>query len=153
MALAHVLVAGKWQEAINPSGTFHAINPTNKSILPGVYPISGADDVNALLLAGRAAAIALRTVNAAHIAQFLETCASNIEACSNELVKQASLETALPVEPRLRTTELPRTTNQLRQAAAAVRDRSWCRATLDTKSNIRSKYDKKWKVVLEKSPF
>jgi NADP-dependent aldehyde dehydrogenase len=52
----------------------------------------------------------------------------------------ANLETALPVEPRLRSGELPRTTNQLRQAAAAARDRSWCHATIDTQTNIRSKY-------------
>ena len=31
-------------------------------------------------------------------------------------------------------------TNQLRQGAAAARDRSWCHATIDTKVNIRSKY-------------
>jgi NADP-dependent aldehyde dehydrogenase len=30
--------------------------------------------------------------------------------------------------------------NQLRQGAAAARDRSWCHATIDTKVNIRSKY-------------
>jgi alpha-ketoglutaric semialdehyde dehydrogenase len=36
--------------------------------------------------------------------------------------------------------ELPRTTDQLRQAARAVRDRSWRMATIDTKTNIRSQY-------------
>jgi NADP-dependent aldehyde dehydrogenase len=40
----------------------------------------------------------------------------------------------------LRSVELPRTTNQIRQAAAACRDRSWCRATIDSKNNIRSKH-------------
>ncbi len=52
--------------------------------------------------------------------------------------ERAARETAFPVTPRLRNVELPRTTNQLRQAAAAVRDRSWCRATIDTKTNLRS---------------
>ena len=52
----------------------------------------------------------------------------------------ASLETGLAEEPRLRSVELPRTINQLRQAASAALDRSWCRATIDTKKNIRSKY-------------
>ena len=42
--------------------------------------------------------------------------------------------------PRLRNVELPRTTNQLRQGAAAVRDRSWTQATIDTKANMRSYY-------------
>ncbi|HEX2659344.1 MAG TPA: aldehyde dehydrogenase family protein, partial [Polyangia bacterium] len=44
----------------------------------------------------------------------------------------------LPASPRLRSVELPRTTHQLRQGAAAVRDRSWCQATIDTKANLRS---------------
>jgi NADP-dependent aldehyde dehydrogenase len=52
----------------------------------------------------------------------------------------ASLETGLAEEPRLRSVELPRTINQLRQAASAALNRSWCRATIDTKINIRSKY-------------
>ena len=47
-------------------------------------------------------------------------------------------ETALPVEPRLSKAELPRTTNQLRQAAAAARDGSWQHPTIDVKANIRS---------------
>src|SRR5205085_987983 len=34
--------------------------------------------------------------------------------------------------------ELPRTLNQLRQAAAAARDGSWALPTIDTKTNIRS---------------
>src|SRR5690606_17680969 len=56
------------------------------------------------------------------------------------LVQIANLETGLPAEPRLRTVELPRTTGQLRQAAAAARDGSWRRATIDRQANIRSYY-------------
>ncbi len=55
-----------------------------------------------------------------------------------EFVSLANQETALPVEPRLAKAELPRTTNQLRQAAAAARDGSWQRPTIDAKTNIRS---------------
>src|SRR5690606_22102010 len=47
-------------------------------------------------------------------------------------------ETGLPVEPRLRNAELPRTTGQLRQAAKAARDGSWRRPTIDTAAGIRS---------------
>jgi NADP-dependent aldehyde dehydrogenase len=50
----------------------------------------------------------------------------------------AHRETALPIKPRLRDVELPRTVNQLRQAAAAARDGSWAMPTIDTKLNIRS---------------
>ncbi len=45
-----------------------------------------------------------------------------------------------PSSPRLKDVELPRTVNQLRQAAAAARDGSWVQATIDTKANIRSMY-------------
>ncbi len=78
--------------------------------------------------------------SAERIADFLETFADNIESRAEELVEQANLETAFAKEPRLGSVELPRTTNQLRQAAAAARDRSWCHATIDSGSNIRSKY-------------
>ncbi len=140
MSLEQVLVAGQWKDSINPLGTFQAINPANKSVLPGIYPVSGIDDIKALLQAGKEAAMALRSVKPADIAQFLETCAVNIEACGEELVELANLETALPVETRLRTIELPRTTGQLRKGAAAARDLSWCHATIDTETNIRSKF-------------
>jgi alpha-ketoglutaric semialdehyde dehydrogenase len=93
----------------------------------------------ALSAAQKAAAELLR-VSVDQIASFLKACANSIEARSEELVKLASLETGLAVEPRLRSVELPRTINQLHQASSAVLDRSWCRVTIDTQTNIRSKY-------------
>jgi 2,5-dioxopentanoate dehydrogenase len=140
MSQEKVLIAGQWKAALNPSGIFHAVNPAKRSILPEEYPVSGVEDVNALLRAGKEAALALRAVNPADIAKFLETYADNIEEHSSELIERAHLETALPIEPRLHTVELPRTTGQLRKAAAAARDLSWCHATIDTASDIRSKY-------------
>src|SRR5690606_30988146 len=41
---------------------------------------------------------------------------------------------------RLTAVELPRTTSQLRQGAAAARERSWTQATIDTAAGIRSYY-------------
>jgi NADP-dependent aldehyde dehydrogenase len=52
----------------------------------------------------------------------------------------AHLETALPKSPRLADGELPRTTGQLRQAAAAARNGSWSLPTIDTTTGIRSVY-------------
>ena len=52
----------------------------------------------------------------------------------------AHRETALPQKPRLADVELPRTTGQLRQAAAAAREGSWALPTIDAKLNIRSCY-------------
>ncbi|MDH4198500.1 MAG: aldehyde dehydrogenase family protein, partial [Candidatus Aminicenantes bacterium] len=74
------------------------------------------------------------------LARLLELFAAAAETRREEIVAMAHRETALPEEPRLRSTEFPRMTDQLRQAAAASRERSWCRATIDTKLNLRSKY-------------
>ena len=73
------------------------------------------------------------------IAKFLTRFAERIEARKNELVEIAHAETALPKAPRLADVELPRTTGQLRQAAAAALEGSWAMPTIDTKLNIRSR--------------
>jgi alpha-ketoglutaric semialdehyde dehydrogenase len=140
MKLEKVLIAGEWRESKNPDGQFHAVNPAKKTELPESYPVSGEEDVRQLLEAGKKAADELRKIVPDRKADFLERYADKIEALTDELVEIASLETALAREPRLRNIELPRTTNQLRKAAAAARERSWCRATIDTETNIRSQY-------------
>jgi alpha-ketoglutaric semialdehyde dehydrogenase len=135
-----ILVAGAWRQAQDPVDTFTAVNPTTKAALPDVYPVSGWPEVEEMLLASQTAVNALREMPREPVADFLDQYANNIEMRADALVEMAHLETALPREPRLRSIELPRTTDQLRQAAAAVRDRSWCRATLDVARNIRSMY-------------
>ena len=102
------------------------------------FPISRWSDCDAALNAATKAAAELRTIDPAKIAAFLEAYATNIEAAAATIVAAAAEETALPVTPRLKDVELPRTTNQLRQAAAAVREESWRHATLDLEKNIRS---------------
>ena len=72
------------------------------------------------------------------LAQFLRSFAEKIEARAEELIATAHAETGYPVKPRLADAELPRTTNQLRQAADAAEEGSWEQATIDTKQNIRS---------------
>jgi NADP-dependent aldehyde dehydrogenase len=138
----NVLIAGTWRPARNPAGEFAAVDPTTTKPLADTYPVSTIDDVNEACEAGREAAIALRTMPDApdRIARFLDDYAARIEAASAALVEIAARETALPASPRLSSVELPRTTGQLRQGAAAARDRSWCHATIDTKANIRSMY-------------
>ncbi len=133
-----VLIAGQWRAPKNPAGQFHAVNPANKQELPEVYPVSGEEDVTEAIAAGKQAAVELRRVPREKFAQFLELYADKMEAHADELVNIANLETGLPQEPRLRNAELPRTTNQLRQAAQAARELNWCRATIDTSANIRS---------------
>jgi len=138
--LQPVLIDGQWKQAQSPAGTFSAVNPAAKAPLKDIYPISSFTEVGLALAAGHQAVTELRAVSADEIARFLDIFADMIEARSPALIEMAHLETALPKEPRLQSVELPRTTDQLRQAAQACRDRSWCRATIDTRLNIRSKH-------------
>ena len=140
MALQPVLLNGSWCSSRNPEGTFNATNPATGEKLPEIYPVSGAEDMELALTAARQAVAELRALPPEGIAHFLETFAAEIEARRDILVQTAQAETGLPAKPRLAEVEFPRTTNQLRQAAAAARDRSWCRPTIDTAANIRSKY-------------
>jgi alpha-ketoglutaric semialdehyde dehydrogenase len=139
MDVAQVLIDGKWRAA-DAEGTFYAENPAKGEVLPLAFPISRWTDCDAALAAASKAAAGLRNVEAAKIAGFLEAYAANIEGAAAEIIAAAAEETGLPVTPRLKDVELPRTTNQIRQAAAAVREESWRNATLDVEKNIRSCY-------------
>ncbi|MES1213179.1 MAG: aldehyde dehydrogenase (NADP(+)) [Singulisphaera sp.] len=139
MAVQPVLIAGRWQTA-HAAGTFQADNPTTAQPLPDVYPVSAWQDCEAALAAAVEAAAKLRRLPPARLAAFLERFAERIEGRADELVAMAHAETGLPVKPRLAEVELPRTTGQLRQAAAAARTGSWALPTIDTKLNIRSCY-------------
>jgi len=137
-----VLIAGAWRPADNPAGTFQSMNPATSELLPDVYPVSSMADVDAACAAGASAVETLRALPDAadRIAAFLDDYAARIEGAADALVAMAAAESALAVTPRLRSVELPRTLNQLRQGAAAARARSWCHATIDTATNIRSMY-------------
>jgi alpha-ketoglutaric semialdehyde dehydrogenase len=138
--LEPVLIGGEWRQASNPAGSFSAVNPSTGEPLEQSYPVSGIEDVERACEAAQETVAALRSVPRDRIAGFLEDYAGRIEARAEALVDLAARETGLPPSPRLKMVELPRTTDQLRQAAAAVRDRSWCRATLDTRQDIRSMF-------------
>ena len=152
MPLQPVLVAGQWQQRAADRDSFRATNPATRATLPDSYPVSGQATLEDALAAGRAAARELLSVPPERIARFLELCADNIEARADALVEMAHLETALPKEPRLRSVELPRTTGQLRQAARAARDRVFCRATIETATNIRSMHGPLGGVVVVLGP-
>jgi NADP-dependent aldehyde dehydrogenase len=137
MSMSPVLIAGQWREA-NVASTFHSFNPATGEALPAEYPVSTWADCDAALSAAAEAAVVLRGVAPERIAKFLNRYADRLEARSAELVEIAHLETALPKSPRLAEGELPRTTNQLRQAARAAAEGSWALPTIDTKQNIRS---------------
>src|SRR5579885_414260 len=137
MPIQPILIAGQWRAA-RSSGCFHAENPATGETLPEEYPVSTWADCDVALDAAVAAAEKLRAAPAGQIAQFLSLYADHLEARAAEIVDLGHLETALAKTPRLSQVELPRTTGQLRQAAAAVREGSWALPTIDTKLNIRS---------------
>ena len=119
MSTHPVLIGGAWRAA-KASGTFGSENPATGEKLSDEFPISTWADCDAALDAAVEAARELRAVPPEHIAKFLTRFAERIEARASELVEAANAETGLPRKPRLADVELPRTTGQLRQGAAAV---------------------------------
>ena len=132
-----VLIDGVWRAA-NADRGFNAVNPATAEALEETFPISTMEDIEAALDAGHEAVRSLHESPRGAIASFLYVFADNIEASSAQLVEVAHVETALPAEPRLASIELPRTIDQLRQAAAAAHDGTWTTATIDTSAGIRS---------------
>jgi 2,5-dioxopentanoate dehydrogenase len=137
MSVQPLLIAGAWRQAQH-TATFQADNPATGKPLPESYPVSHWEDCEAALAAAATAAEALRQLPPERLAAFLTRLAERIERRAAELVEMAHAETALPKKPRLADVELPRTTSQLRQAAAASREGSWALPTIDTNLNIRS---------------
>jgi NADP-dependent aldehyde dehydrogenase len=115
-------------------------NPTTGQKLPDRYVVSGWAELDTAVNNAKAAIHQWPQSGAEAIATFLESYAAAIETNGEAICQMAAQETALAYEPRLKSVELPRTTNQLRQAATAVRTRSWQMATIDTANNIRSMY-------------
>lgn len=137
MTTHRILTGGQWRES-RSSATFQAENPQTRQPLPDTYPVSTWADCEEALDAAAGAAEQLRRLPAERVAFFLQRYAERIQDRQDELVEAARSETALPVSPRLKDVELPRTTDQIRQAASAAQDGSWRRAVIDTKSGIRS---------------
>ncbi len=135
-----VLINGIWRDA-DFSSTFQATDPNTNEVLAATFPVSAWSDCDAALDAAVEAATALRRVSKAKIAEFLEAYADGIEAAKEALVDAAFAETGLARSPRLGDVELPRTSNQLRAAAAACRSGNWAAATIDTKAGIRSCFE------------
>lgn len=135
-----VLIAGQWRDA-EASSTFQATNPNTNQKLEAQFPVSTWADCDAALDAALEAHRELRKLTPDQIAEFLERYADRIDAAKDRLVEAAFSETGLARSPRLADVELPRTSNQLRQAAAAARSGNWAMATIDSKAGIRSCYE------------
>lgn len=138
-AIQPVLLGGAWRASAGEA-TFQATNPRTMEPIADRYPISPWPEIDEALRAADAAFRELRTLGPEPLAAFLERFAARIEARRAEIVAVAERETALAAEPRLNSTELPRTIDQLRQAATAARERSWTLPTIDKDKNIRSMF-------------
>jgi NADP-dependent aldehyde dehydrogenase len=134
-----VLIGGEWRSA-KASGTFQAEDPNTATLIPGDFPVSTWEDCDDALRHAMEAAEGLRLLGSEKIASFLDDFARRLEERAEALVEIAHRETALPQAPRLKDVELPRTTNQLRQAAAAAREQSWRMPVIDTKANLRAQF-------------
>jgi NADP-dependent aldehyde dehydrogenase len=139
VATAKVWIGGEWRES-DAESVFEPENPATGEKLGREFPVSRWSDCDRALTAAVEAAHALEQVAPEKIAAFLESYAQELDANAAAIAQAAHEETALPVSPRLKDVELPRTTDQLRQAAAAARDGAWRRATIDRARNIRSCY-------------
>lgn len=139
MSVEPILIAGEWRPS-EKTGTFQVANPTTGEPLAPLYPISSWADCEAALRSAEAAFLAMRSLSGEKIATFLEAFAAHLEERAEALVDLANLETALAKTPRLAGAELPRTTGQLRQAAAAARSGNWRHPVIDTAANIRACY-------------
>ena len=139
VATAKVLIGGEWRES-DAEGVFEPENPATGEKLGREFPLSRWSDCDRALSAAVEAAHALEKTPPEKIAVFLEAYAKELEADAEAIVQAAHEETALPASPRLKDVELPRTTDQLRQAAAAARQGTWRRPVIDQAKGLRSCY-------------
>jgi NADP-dependent aldehyde dehydrogenase len=134
-----ILINGQWCDS-QGTETFKSVNPRTTEQLEDEYPVSPWNEIDDAVTAAYAASVAMRGWPGSRFADFLDAYADGIDQRADSLIDIANQETALPVEPRLKNVELPRTTNQLRQAGAAARDGSWSTVIIDTQTNIRAMF-------------
>jgi 2,5-dioxopentanoate dehydrogenase len=102
---------------------FMAASPLQPEPLTPVFHEATEAEVHLALTAAEAARTALDTAGSNGRAGFLEGIASELESLGAPLLERAHLETGLPLE-RL-AAERNRTTGQLRQLAALLREERW----------------------------
>ncbi|MCA9275341.1 MAG: aldehyde dehydrogenase family protein [Phycisphaerales bacterium] len=135
-----ILINGAWET--DPSeASFTPENPATGEELDRSYPVSSKATLARLASHAANAAKALNHCDPEQIAAFLDNHASNIDSRREEISSLCHRETGLPTKPRLQQVEMDRTVDQLRQAAACARDRSWCQPRIDTKLDLRSVYE------------
>lgn len=139
MSVQPVLIDGQWRRS-QGKVQFAAVDPSTGEELAERYPVSPWDEVEEAVAAAARCFRIVRTWPGARFARFLEEFARLIEERGDSIVEAAHKETALPIAPRLKDAELPRTLQQMRQAAEAAREGTWRRPIIDSRLNIRSQF-------------
>lgn len=147
-----ILINSQWTADNKPAGSLQPVNPASGEQLPDRYPVSSPETLRAIARNASTAAETLNRCPPEQIAHFLDTHAANIDDRRDDIAERAHRETGLPLEPRLRQTEMDRTVDQLRQAADCVRSRAWMDARIDTDLNLRSMYEPLGGAVLTIGP-
>ena len=135
-----IFIAGKFT-ASDSKEFFQSTNPTTGQANAEQFPISTWSEIESCLEMAADAYDKMRDLDGGEIAKFLEAYADAIDANASDLADTAASESGLPVSPRLKDVEIPRTSGQLRQAATAARTGSWTAPIIDTKLNIRACYE------------
>ena len=133
-----ILVAGEWKVG-NHDETFVSTNPASGDNLD-IWPVSTWDVVSQMLDAGGEAFDVMGEQGPHAWAKALDSLSDMIEERTLELATMAEQETSLGVEPRLVDVEIPRTIDQLRQAAQAARTHSWRQVVLSPEARIASMF-------------
>jgi NADP-dependent aldehyde dehydrogenase len=135
--VAPVLINGSW---ITSKGTdfLSAIDPSTNTARAMRFPVSPWPEVETALTAAHAAWVTVRSWSGQRFAKFLNHYADLIEKAIPELAALANLETGLPITPRLKDGEVPRTINQLRLAAKSAESGTWRNPVIDTTNQLRS---------------
>jgi acyl-CoA reductase-like NAD-dependent aldehyde dehydrogenase len=123
------LIAGR--ESAQGSATFRSLDPRSGD--PGTVDVHGAtpDEIAAAADGAAAAFRELSALPATRRAELLRAIADEMEADGDQIVAAADRETGLGAEPRL-TSELARTTGQLRAFARLLDDGWYVEAIIDT---------------------
>ena len=112
------------------NNTFQAVNPATSELLPEIFHLTTANDVEAIALKAATAFKVYNQQSGEEKAIFLETIAEEIMALGDDLINRAMAETGLPIA-RL-TGERGRTIGQLKLFAQLLREGSWVEARIDT---------------------
>ena len=112
------------------NNTFQAVNPATGELLPEIFHLTTANDVEAIALKAATAFKVYNQQSGEEKAIFLETIAEEIMALGDDLINRAMAETGLPIA-RL-TGERGRTIGQLKLFAQLLREGSWVEARIDT---------------------